>query len=506
MFTTWPNLQDAVSQHDGGDLRPLIQWLEDNTSQYDILCGLFTTIEESITTSERRTLQLRQQLDRATMEGQALQNEKDGLQQQVLTLQQTGQMIENERNTLQQQVRDLQQEGEIAQRERDTLSQRINTLTTSYRNLEQELARRRSQPDANLAQPPHTNPFQQNARDGGGPPPPNSLDTTHQNQPQAQQPSNEHLITNPHFHQFPPQIAINQNDDGLVPQRPRGPDVHIFRGDAKDGDKRQEEYTNWRSALRLKLALDKATYPSASDRIMYAAQRLEGDAFSRIRSKVDEVAANPTSPWQWTHGWQDVNDLIKHLDEVYITIDELATAYRNFKGLKQGNMAFGNFLAAFNRHADQCDLAPELRVNAMKEKINSRLKDQLVGIVNRPGPHDITGWIHTIRQLANNIADKTFYTNQYNGNNQSRDHQKLVPAPPQGDPMDLGAARTGVGPKGPLSQEEKDRRRRLGLCLYCGEPGHMSMACEKRAAAARYRAAAATQTPRTGEPSKTEKD
>ena len=192
MFTTWPNLQDAVSQHDGGDLRPLIQWLEDNTSQYDILCGLFTTIEESITTSERRTLQLRQQLDRATMESQALQNEKDGLQQQILTLQQTGQMIENERNTLQQQVRDLQQEGEIAQRERDTLSQRINTLTTSYRNLEQELARRRSQPDAHLVQPPHTNPFQQNARDGGGPPPPNSLNTTHQNQPQAQ-PSNEHL-------------------------------------------------------------------------------------------------------------------------------------------------------------------------------------------------------------------------------------------------------------------------------------------------------------------------
>ena len=159
MFTTWPNLQDAVSQHDGGDLRPLIQWLEDNTSQYDILCGLFTTIEESITTSERRTLQLRQQLDRATTEGQALQNEKDGLQQQVLTLQQTGQMIENERNTLQQQVRDLQQEGEIAQRERDTLSQRINTLTTSYRNLEQELARRRSQPNAHLVQPPTLIPF-----------------------------------------------------------------------------------------------------------------------------------------------------------------------------------------------------------------------------------------------------------------------------------------------------------------------------------------------------------
>jgi hypothetical protein len=31
--------------------------------------------------------------------------------------------------------------------------------------------------------------------------------------------------------------------------------------------------------------------------------------------------------------------------------------------------------------------------------------------------------------------------------------------------------------KGPLSQEEKDRRRKLGLCAYCGSADHAIHAC-----------------------------
>lgn len=40
-----------------------------------------------------------------------------------------------------------------------------------------------------------------------------------------------------------------------------------------------------------------------------------------------------------------------------------------------------------------------------------------------------------------------------------------------GDPMDLSAF------WGPLTAEEKDRRRKKKLCLYCGKHGHMAMAC-----------------------------
>ncbi len=36
------------------------------------------------------------------------------------------------------------------------------------------------------------------------------------------------------------------------------------------------------------------------------------------------------------------------------------------------------------------------------------------------------------------------------------------------------------GPRGPLSQAEKDRRRAAGLCLYCGEAGHIAALCTNK--------------------------
>lgn len=47
-----------------------------------------------------------------------------------------------------------------------------------------------------------------------------------------------------------------------------------------------------------------------------------------------------------------------------------------------------------------------------------------------------------------------------------------VPASNDVVPMEVDAMR-----RGPLTQQEKDRRRREGLCLYCGQSGHMISKC-----------------------------
>ena len=42
-------------------------------------------------------------------------------------------------------------------------------------------------------------------------------------------------------------------------------------------------------------------------------------------------------------------------------------------------------------------------------------------------------------------------------------------------PMEIDAAKVTISSK--LSLEEKERRRKLGLCLYCGKPGHIAINC-----------------------------
>lgn len=48
--------------------------------------------------------------------------------------------------------------------------------------------------------------------------------------------------------------------------------------------------------------------------------------------------------------------------------------------------------------------------------------------------------------------------------------------------------------RGPLSQEEKDRRNNLGLCRYCGEAGHIAIDHKNPAVLASKRQAASTVT------------
>ncbi|RYO77869.1 hypothetical protein DL764_010171 [Monosporascus ibericus] len=264
-------------------------------------------------------------------------------------------------------------------------------------------------------------------------------------------------------------------------QRLRGSEPPVYKGDAKDSMVRQEEYTNWRSLVRLKLAIDRHAYPTPGDRIMYAAQRLQGDAYSRVREKIDEVAARPLNSEAWSHGWRDVDDMLLFLDQVYITVDVLAQAHRDFQGLKQGPMSFADFISDFIRLADQSRQPPALRVISLQQKVNGALQEALVPQVRRPGPEDDTAWIQLFRDLSNNIADRAFLKRMGRpfGNNVP------TPQPPSNasepEPMQLDAATIkSNGPRGPLSEEERQRRRRLNLCMYCGKEGHYFFICPNR--------------------------
>jgi hypothetical protein len=49
-------------------------------------------------------------------------------------------------------------------------------------------------------------------------------------------------------------------------------------------------------------------------------------------------------------------------------------------------------------------------------------------------------------------------------------------------PMDIDGARPRSRP---LSPEERQRRRDLGLCMYCGQPGHIAVSCPNKGQAVR---------------------
>ncbi|KAJ8095487.1 hypothetical protein PM082_023257 [Marasmius tenuissimus] len=86
--------------------------------------------------------------------------------------------------------------------------------------------------------------------------------------------------------------------------------------------------------------------------------------------------------------------------------------------------------------------------------------------------------------LSNTFAGSTFHTPT----------PASTPSLPPGKPMEIDATRTAK-PRGPLTAEERQRRKDKNLCMYCGGSGHKANVCPnmsdkaKKAYAAKQKAA-----------------
>jgi len=275
----------------------------------------------------------------------------------------------------------------------------------------------------------------------------------------------------------------SRNADVSAPSRPRGAEPPVFSGNATSAESRQEEYTTWRSLCHVKLAIDRQAYPSPRDRLLYIAGRLAGDAYARVRFAIDKIATSP-DPAEWPAGWKDYTDLLLYLDPCYITSDVAVHAANAFEELRQGrSMLFADFIGKFCRLADDCKLSNTAKVEALRRKVNAPLQDALVPVVIRPGPDDFMEWTKLFQSLSNNLTDRAFRARRDAGLQQIHRPAAIPmqPAPqaplPSVDPMQLDRIRSY---RGPISPEERERRQKNNLCLYCGAPGHYSLGCPNK--------------------------
>lgn len=253
--------------------------------------------------------------------------------------------------------------------------------------------------------------------------------------------------------------------------------------------------------------MDHSCYAHPVDRILYVASRLQGDPWSAIKTKIGKVWRNRTDPGQWPEGWDDYEDVFDALDEVYVVVDTVEEATRDFDKLRmEGNLSnFANFIAVFNRLADDSGQTPHQRVAALKKKVSSELFSKLGTHLHadRPQIDDVPGWINLFRGYALTIDEAR---NHQNNVTVHKPASTSAPKAPAGDPMQLDAmlaaatlaamnsktpatdappasgtapARTS-SPRGPLSVAEKARRRAGNLCMYCGAVGHYAAICPNR--------------------------
>ncbi|NP_001278153.1 retrotransposon-derived protein PEG10 isoform 2 [Mesocricetus auratus] len=143
-------------------------------------------------------------------------------------------------------------------------------------------------------------------------------------------------------------------------------------------------------------------------------------------------------------------------------------AKRKIRRLRQGMGTVGEYAGAFESIAQDLDWNESSLVDQFLEGLNTDIHSELTRRTEVPTNLNdlIRLCLHIERRLARAAAEAA--------NKPRADPPRALVAPQshQADPTEpVGGARMR------LTQEEKERRRKLNLCLYCGSGGHYADNC-----------------------------
>jgi hypothetical protein len=184
-------------------------------------------------------------------------------------------------------------------------------------------------------------------------------------------------------------------------------------------------------------------------------------------------------------GLSTPQNLLHYLESIYIDLNEVARARDKLREEKQkGNESFTFYLPKFERLLAEAELtdAPEgVKISYLEGNISIDLRRALIG---REKPQSYTAYVRTLLGLASDLEGLAYYEKRHStllrapaGQFQPR---SLPPAPPGPSGPTEGSMDWEPSPRasrGRLTPQEKEERYRKGLCLYCGQNGHLRAAC-----------------------------
>lgn len=247
--------------------------------------------------------------------------------------------------------------------------------------------------------------------------------------------------------------------------------------------------------LRRKLAGNNDHYPDTQHQLYYAIGLLEGPALAQVVAKTDNGQVH----------FEDIDAFYTFLRKAFGDPDRKATAQRELNGIKQANKEFSVFYADFSRLAAESGFDEYALKFLLEQSISAELSDLML---HHDTPDEYQKYVDLLQNLDSrhraNVAKnkkiaRPFFRAPYSSSGStspsttSRASSPALSVSSFGSyrapstvlspsdsasnlgprPMDLSAARV------PTSEEEKDRRRANGLCLYCGLSGHGAERCPR---------------------------
>ncbi|MFN7685986.1 MAG: hypothetical protein ACK5QT_11315, partial [Oligoflexia bacterium] len=265
----------------------------------------------------------------------------------------------------------------------------------------------------------------------------------------------------PHANPFPVLGSAVPTMAETTVERDREPKLGSF--DKFKGQR--DKFRAFKRNLKIHFTLNPSRFPTDQTKILF------------VGANLDDFAA------EWFDAQLDLKDLetmtfdefFKKMDSCFGDHHSVESAQRKLRSMSQGKSSASVYSAKFLSCAYTTGFNNAALVAQFRAGLNDDIKDALA--YTRDAPTSLHELIDYVIEIDNLQFQRR---KERNRGSAFRPRSAATPAPPTKSnpdvvPMDLSAVSSV--PHGPLSKEEKERRKREGLCLYCGLDGHMVLNC-----------------------------
>ena len=263
-------------------------------------------------------------------------------------------------------------------------------------------------------------------------------------------------------------------------------------------DGKRSAVRNFISQCRIVFTAQPSRFPTERHMVIYAASYLRDAAFSWFQPHLDTLEHEHPD-----HILDSFRAFANALRETFGDPDQERTAENKLGSLRQSNS-----VAVYSSEFKRLSLDTNWNDAALRFQFYRGLKDSLKDeLAKTPRPESLDTLIDLCIRLDNRLHDRrlerqTPYQHAQHGsfsrfapssttpeNSQSFARSPAIrqsdQAPQRGPAMlHTSSNRMEIDSatlrRGPLHEDDKLRRRRLGLCLYCGQHGHQANVCAAR--------------------------
>ena len=248
---------------------------------------------------------------------------------------------------------------------------------------------------------------------------------------------------------------------------PKMREMPLFKGRYSSDEKEENKikYEDWEMAVKDRLRENWDHYPTDMAKVVFMCNTLGGEALEHSRPRRQDNAKK---------AYLTPGDVFNHLAGIYGEKDREGKARREYRAARQrDNDNFAAYLSNMLRLADILDYQDEQVRDDIVDSMAPRLRDALMlnpHLRHRAPAQEMYDWLQTLdndqlaeaerkkaaivrKQAATSTATTTKTTKETTTSNPRRD-----------------------------TNTTREMERRLGLCHYCHQPGHMAATCPQKKA------------------------